>query len=73
MKVKRSSGKTVPPINYEPHPPREDSDGVFRSKPKQFKAEEVDEDEDVKVDLPIDQVSIKNLAGYAIQHLLLVG
>uniref|UniRef100_H2Z435 Doublecortin domain-containing protein n=1 Tax=Ciona savignyi TaxID=51511 RepID=H2Z435_CIOSA len=51
VKVKRS-GK----MNHIPHPPSAESDGVFRANGEGIRAEEVQEDEDTKVDLPIDQV-----------------
>ncbi|XP_078494356.1 uncharacterized protein LOC100181386 isoform X3 [Ciona intestinalis] len=51
VKVKRS-GK----MNNIPHPPSAESDGVFRANGEAIRAEEVQEDEDTKVDLPIDQV-----------------
>uniref|UniRef100_F6VYL7 Doublecortin domain-containing protein n=1 Tax=Ciona intestinalis TaxID=7719 RepID=F6VYL7_CIOIN len=51
VKVKRS-GK----MNNIPHPPSAESDGVFHANGETIRAEEVQEDEDTKVDLPIDQV-----------------
>nr|CAB3236323.1 probable serine/threonine-protein kinase kinX [Phallusia mammillata] len=53
VKVKRSGGGKS---DQEPHPPTGESDSVFRANSRPIKADEVDEDEDTKVDLPIDQV-----------------
>ena len=64
--MKRSGGPSVPAhpqqdqahqVNpFDSRPPHDETDGVYRSKIRQIKAAEVDEDEDVQVDLPIDQV-----------------
>ncbi|XP_076811249.1 uncharacterized protein LOC143456004 isoform X1 [Clavelina lepadiformis] len=56
VKVKRSGGK-APQANQEIHPPTaHEADGVFRTETDEIKAEEIQENEDTKVDLPIDQV-----------------
>ena len=60
MKVKRSGGRAPaapPPTSFDPHPPyEEEADGVYKQKTRGIRAAEVDEAQDIKVDLPIDQV-----------------
>lgn len=53
VKVKRSgaSGRVTQVV-----PSVDDDDDVYRAKSETVKAEEVAEDEDTKVDLPVDQV-----------------
>ena len=58
VKVKRSGGKgTGAPTALDPHPPYDEADGVYKQKTREIRAAEVDEAQDIKVDLPIDQVS----------------
>lgn len=55
MKVKRASGASVT-VKHELPPVSDENDGVFRKETREIKAETVDDDDDIKVDLPIDQV-----------------
>ena len=55
VKVKRMSGVSNA-TSLEPLPISEDPDGVYKTEAREIKAETVQEDENTKLDLPIDQV-----------------
>jgi len=52
VKVKRSGNRAQQDAQQVP---ADESDAVFRGSAKQVKAQEVEEDDNLKVDLPIDQ------------------
>ena len=55
VKVKQQSATLT---THETHPVIEDvSDGVYKTETELYEAATIDEDENTKVDLPIDQVS----------------
>ena len=61
VKVKRSSGVSNA-TTLEPLPTSDEQDGVYKAETHEIKAETVREDENTKVDLPIDQVKFDFVA-----------